>query len=94
MGLVLQYLANGSPDPTLWMLSDESSTFFLCGVGRGVFTNHLQGRYDTANREYHFRNGDYEYVFNTVSQQLQMLYTDPETKKVEVVRRYDLDIDR
>ena len=47
-----------------------------------------QSRYDTANREYHFRNGDYEYVFNTVSQQLQMLYTDPETKKVEVVRTY------
>ena len=36
-----------------------------------------QGRYDTANREYHFRNGDYEYVFNTVSQQLQVLRKSP-----------------
>ena len=44
MGLVLRCLANGSPDPTLWMLSNESSTFFLCGVGRGLFTNHLRYR--------------------------------------------------
>ena len=48
-----------------------------------------QGRYDASKREYHFRNGDYEYVFNTVSQQLQVLYTNPETKKVEVVRSYN-----
>ena len=46
------------------------------------------GHYDAAKREYHFRNGDYEYVFNTVSQQLQVFYTDPKTKKVEVVRSY------
>jgi len=45
------------------------------------------GHYDAANREYHFRNGNYEYVFNTVSQ-LQVFYTDPKTKKVEVVRSY------
>ena len=43
-----------------------------------------QGRYDAAKREYHFGKGDEEYVFNTVSQQLQVLYTDPETKKVEM----------
>lgn len=47
------------------------------------------GHYDAANREYHFQNGDYEYVFNTALERLQILYTDPETKKVEVVRGYE-----
>ncbi|MBO7587394.1 MAG: hypothetical protein J6T13_09510 [Bacteroidales bacterium] len=47
-----------------------------------------QGRYDAAKHEYHFQNGDYEYVLNTALERLQILYTDPETKKVEVVRSY------
>jgi hypothetical protein len=47
-----------------------------------------QGRYDATKREYHFRNGDFEYVFNTALQRLQVLYTNPKTKKVEVVRSY------
>lgn len=32
-----------------------------------------QGRYDATKREYHFQNGDYEYVFNASLQQLQVL---------------------
>jgi hypothetical protein len=48
-----------------------------------------KGRYDESKREYHFRNGNYEYVFNTALERLQILYTDPETKKVEVVRGYE-----
>ena len=47
-----------------------------------------KGRYDESKHEYHFQNGDYEYVFNTALERLQILYTDPETKKVEVVRSY------
>lgn len=42
----------------------------------------------TTVREYHFQNGEYEYVSNTASQRLQIMYTDPEMKKVEVVRSY------
>lgn len=48
-----------------------------------------KGRYDESKHEYHFQNGDYEYVFNTALERLQILYTDPETKKVEVVRGYE-----
>ena len=47
-----------------------------------------QGRYDATKREYHFRNGDYEYVFSTAMQRLQVLFANPKTKKVEVVRSY------
>lgn len=36
-----------------------------------------QGQYDAEKREYRFRKGDEEYVLNTVSQRLQILYTNP-----------------
>lgn len=47
-----------------------------------------QGRYDAEKREYHFQNGDYEYVFNTGLQRLQIFYTEPRTKKVEGMRSH------
>jgi hypothetical protein len=74
-------LANGSYRLLLWNKDKMFSS-----APELIIT---QGRYDASKREYHFRNGDYEYVFNTVSQQLQVLYTNPETKKVEVVRSYN-----
>ncbi len=73
-------VANGSYRLILWKKDDMFSS-----APELIIT---QGRYDVANREYLFRNGNYEYVFNTVSQGLQILYTDTETKKMEVVRSY------
>lgn len=47
-----------------------------------------QGQYDAKKQEYRFRKEDDEYVVNTVSQQLQIFYTEPRTKKVEGMRSH------
>jgi len=73
-------LANGSYRLLLWNKDKMFSS-----APELIIT---QGRYDATKREYHFRNGDFEYVFNTALQRLQVLYTNPKTKKVEVVRSY------
>ena len=74
-------VANGSYRLLLWKQDKMFSS-----VPELIIT---QGRYDAAKHEYHFQNGDYEYVLNTALERLQILYTDFETKKVEVVRRYN-----
>ena len=52
-------LLTGSPDPTEWRLSKKSSTFFVCGVGRGVF---LTIYYNTDEMEIHAGERIKEYL--------------------------------
>lgn len=47
-----------------------------------------QGVYNAEKQEYHFQNGDYEYVFNHSSRELQILFTDPKTKKTKEFAKY------
>ena len=46
-----------------------------------------QGVYDAEKQEYHFKDGDNEYVYNTAHRHLKVLHTDPETKKITVISK-------
>ncbi len=46
-----------------------------------------QGFYNVEKQEYHFKDGDNEYVYNTAHKHLKVLHTDPETKKIAVISR-------
>ena len=46
-----------------------------------------QGVYDAEKQEYHFKDGDNEYVYNTAHMHLKVLHTDPETKKITVISK-------
>jgi len=47
-----------------------------------------QGVYNAEKREYHFKDGDYEYIFNSSSKTLQIFYTDTKTKKTKEFAKY------
>lgn len=61
-------VADGSYRLILWKKVDmfSSAELFI-----------TQGQYDAEKHKYRFRKGDEEYVLNTVSQRLQILYTNP-----------------
>lgn len=44
-----------------------------------------QGFYNAEKQEYHFKDGDNEYVYNTAHKHLKVLHTDPVTKKIAVI---------
>lgn len=46
-----------------------------------------QGFYNTEKQEYHFKDGDNEYVYNTAHKHLKVLHTDPVTKKIAVISK-------
>lgn len=46
-----------------------------------------QGVYNTEEQEYHFKDGDNEYVYNTAHKHLKVFHTDPETKKITVISK-------
>ncbi len=47
-----------------------------------------QGWYHEVKREYYFKNGDYEYIYNDEFPNLRIMYTDPKTKKTKEFANY------
>jgi len=46
-----------------------------------------QGFYNAEKQEYHFKDRDKEYVYNTAHRHLKVLYTDSETKRITVISK-------
>lgn len=66
-------IANGSYRYIVW----EKDSLFKTVPNRIIH----DGQYIEAQHEYFFKDGGYEYFFNIPDQRLQILYTDPETRK-------------